>query len=350
LSENEIRCAVGAKLETADEIKQFINGRCKDCGLLPCPSRSALEEKLLALTSFVCSKCGEKVKEADFQALDKQKYATSLYNRLKEQRLCHGCAEGDKTPKQQEQERKLRMIGIEPNDPQIIRWMKKLPFNIGDEVLIKAKIVDLDSNPIRPSAIIVELLGSSLEEKDLGWKGAVHQTAVRFAIHSMDQPEVVQAKLLTPENFTVERINDTTLMVSGTKNVFSTRTNDAVIVAYQPIKSAQISFKPTPKELFLQRVTKTSGVEKAIFTDEQLKIYHHLPDNALIIFKKDLSEHPYFQEIKSIEYFYVPSGHVVCEKCNSIVQPIHEEDEDQTWIECPTCHNRWGHTIKPGFG
>jgi hypothetical protein len=336
LSENEIRCADGAKLETAEEIKQFINGRCKDCGLLPCPSRSALEEKLLALTSFACSKCGEKVKEADVS--------------LKEQQLCRGCAKGDKTPEQQEQERKLRMIGIEPKDPQVSRWMKKLPFNIGDEVLIKAKIVDLDSNPIRPSAIIVELLGSSITEKDLGWKGAIHQTAVRFAIHSLDQPEVVQAKLVASENLIVERVNDNTLIVIGAEPVFSTSGRGMAVVAYQPIKSAQIYFNPTPQELFLQRVTKTSGVKKAVFNDEHLKIYHHLPDNALTIFKKDLSEHPYFPKIKNIEYFYVPSGQVVCEKCNSIVQPINEEDEDQTWIECPTCHNRWGHTIKPGFG
>jgi hypothetical protein len=52
---------------------------------------------------------------------------------------------------------------------------------IGDEVLIRGKIVDLDSNP-QGSAIRVEIVGCKPEEKDF---------AVTFWIHRLDQPSTV---------------------------------------------------------------------------------------------------------------------------------------------------------------
>jgi len=61
---------------------------------------------------------------------------------------------------------------------------------IGDEVLIRARIVDLDSNP-QGSAIRVEICGCKPEEKDLGWQGSEHKTAVTLWIHRLDQSSTV---------------------------------------------------------------------------------------------------------------------------------------------------------------
>lgn len=61
---------------------------------------------------------------------------------------------------------------------------------IGDEVLIRGKIVDLDNN-IQGSAIRVEVLGSNAEVEVLGWQGSERKTMLRFWIHRLDQPSTV---------------------------------------------------------------------------------------------------------------------------------------------------------------
>lgn len=61
---------------------------------------------------------------------------------------------------------------------------------IGDEVLIKGRIVDMDCNP-QGSAIKVVVIGSKAENKDLGWQGSEHKTSVTFWIHRLDQPKAL---------------------------------------------------------------------------------------------------------------------------------------------------------------
>ncbi len=61
---------------------------------------------------------------------------------------------------------------------------------IGDEVLIRGKIVDLDSN-LQGSAIRVEVLGSKAEVEVLGWQGSERKSMLRFWIHRLDQPSTV---------------------------------------------------------------------------------------------------------------------------------------------------------------
>lgn len=60
---------------------------------------------------------------------------------------------------------------------------------IGDEILIRAKMVDQDSNP-RGSAIKVEVMGfvdHSQENEPFG-------EIVKFWIHRLDQPNVIVEK------------------------------------------------------------------------------------------------------------------------------------------------------------
>lgn len=63
--------------------------------------------------------------------------------------------------------------------------------DIGDEILIKARIVDFDSNP-HGSAIKVEVTGyiSRNEERIL----RPFNKPVRFWIHRLDQPNVIIEK------------------------------------------------------------------------------------------------------------------------------------------------------------
>ena len=65
--------------------------------------------------------------------------------------------------------------------------------NIGDEIMIRGKIVNLDTNP-HGEAIKVEIKGFQMEEKDTGWYKGKKQTKVGFWIHRLDQPEVIVKK------------------------------------------------------------------------------------------------------------------------------------------------------------
>ncbi len=61
---------------------------------------------------------------------------------------------------------------------------------IGDEILIKAKIVDFDSNP-HGAAIKVEIVGFDPKSIDKGWSGGKKKEKVEFWIHRLDQPETI---------------------------------------------------------------------------------------------------------------------------------------------------------------
>jgi len=59
--------------------------------------------------------------------------------------------------------------------------------NIGDEILIKAKIVDFDANPYG-AAVKVEIIGFMDRSEEIGPFGKT----VKIWIHRIDQPKVIQ--------------------------------------------------------------------------------------------------------------------------------------------------------------
>lgn len=61
--------------------------------------------------------------------------------------------------------------------------------NIGDEILVKVKVIDFDSNP-HGSAIKVEVTGFIDREEERTLK-AFNSDRVRFWIHRLDQPNVI---------------------------------------------------------------------------------------------------------------------------------------------------------------
>jgi len=62
--------------------------------------------------------------------------------------------------------------------------------DIGDEVLIRAKIVDFDSNP-HGAAIKVEVNGFGPKSVEKGWSGGEKKESVEFWIHRLNQPQVI---------------------------------------------------------------------------------------------------------------------------------------------------------------
>ena len=62
---------------------------------------------------------------------------------------------------------------------------------IGDEILIRVKVVDFDTNP-HGSAVKVEI-PAYIDAEDRS-KMAIGGTPVRFWIHRLDQPKVIVEK------------------------------------------------------------------------------------------------------------------------------------------------------------
>ena len=60
---------------------------------------------------------------------------------------------------------------------------------IGDEVLLRAKVVNFDANPCCWSAICVEIIGFGAEQKSE--KGHNGDDRLRFWIHRIDQSNVI---------------------------------------------------------------------------------------------------------------------------------------------------------------
>lgn len=62
--------------------------------------------------------------------------------------------------------------------------------DIGDEILIRAKIVDFDSNP-HGAAVKVEVNGFDPKSIDKGLSGGQKKESVEFWIHRLDQPATI---------------------------------------------------------------------------------------------------------------------------------------------------------------
>lgn len=161
-------------------------------------------------------------------------------------------------------------------------------------------------------------------------------------------------------NITIERIDEKTITVKGTKPIFSMTDGEMIVIAFQPIKSAQVYLHPSPEDLFLKSLSKITGVREVTFDKAgTLKVQYNEECGDVAKFKIEIAAKvaasPLKALIKNIEYLEVPSGYVVCNPeggsgCGKVVKPLNKEDEDSRWSQCPACGQTWGHSIKPGFG